>query len=54
VRRARKAFEAELRRGGISKEDARRLSRPYSDLRDQFSLRSMMSYLRERGKRENP
>jgi len=54
VRRARKAFEAELRKGGIPKEDARRLSRPYSDLRDQFSLRSMISYIRERGKRENP
>lgn len=48
VRKARKAFEAEVRREGISKAAARRLSGCYSDLKDQFSLRNMMSYLRER------
>jgi len=48
VRKARKAFEAELRREGISQNEASRLSECYSDLKDQISIRSMMSYFRER------
>jgi len=36
VRRARKAFETELRKEGISKEDAERLSKYFTDLKDQM------------------
>jgi hypothetical protein len=36
VRKARKAFEKELIREGMSKEDAERLSRFYKDLKDQI------------------
>ena len=54
VRKARKAFEAELTKEGMAREDARRISRCYSDLRDQFSVRNMMSYLREANYQENP
>ena len=36
VRKARKAFEAELRKEGIPKEDAERLSKHFADLKDQM------------------
>jgi len=36
VRRARKAFEKELTKEGMSKEDARRLSAHYKILKDQI------------------
>jgi len=36
VRKARKAFEKELIRQGISKEDAKRLSRQIKTLKDQM------------------
>jgi len=52
VRKARKAFEAELTKEGMSNEDARRMSRYISDLKDQISLRSMVSYYREARKHE--
>lgn len=35
VRRARKAFEKELRKQGMSKQDARRISAQYAALKDQ-------------------
>lgn len=54
VRKARKAFEAEVTREGISEAAARRLSGCYSDLKDQFSLRSMVSYFRERRRTPEP
>ncbi len=54
VRKARRAFEAELRKEGMSEEDARRISRFYSDLKSQFTLRSMMSYYREARRQEKP
>jgi hypothetical protein len=54
VRKARRAFEAELRKEGMSKEDARRISRCYSDLKSQFSLRSIMSYYREARRQGKP
>ena len=47
ARKARKAFEAELTKEGMSKEDARRMGKYISDLKDQFSLRSMVGYYRE-------
>lgn len=47
ARKARKAFEAELTKEGMPSEDARRMSKYISDLKDQFSIRSMMSYYRE-------
>jgi len=52
ARKAKKAFEAELKKEGMSNEDAKRMSRYISDLKDQFSLRSMMSYYREPRKHE--
>jgi len=36
VRRTRKAFEKELIKGGMSKEDAKRLSAHYKILKDQI------------------
>ena len=47
ARKARKAFEAELTKEGMPKEDARRMSKYISDLKNQFSLRSMIRYYRE-------
>jgi len=47
ARKARKAFEAELTKEGMSNEDARRIGRYITDLKDQFSLRSMIGYYRE-------
>ena len=47
ARKTKKAFEAELTKEGMSSEDARRISRYISDLKDQFSLRSMLRYYKE-------
>ena len=49
VRQARKAFENELMKGGISKEDAQRMSRCYSVLKDQMldSMKSGFSWRRK-------
>ena len=35
VRKAKKAFEKELRKQGMSKQDARRISAQYASLKDQ-------------------
>jgi len=50
VRKARRSFEAELRKEGVSKEDARRLSECYSVLKDQMldTVKSSFSMRRQR------
>jgi len=52
VRKARKAFETELMREGISKEDARRLSSHISELKDQL-LETAKSPIRRPRKRKD-
>jgi len=36
VRRARKSFEKQLIKGGMAREDAKQISKVYSDLKDQM------------------
>lgn len=40
--RARKSFEAQLIKKGMSKQDAQNLGQFYSDLKDQFSIRTLI------------
>jgi len=49
VRRARRSFEDELMKAGVSKEDAQRLSRCFVDLKDQMKtmMKSPFSFGRE-------
>jgi hypothetical protein len=42
TKRARKSFEAKVMKAGMSKRDAQNLSQFYSDLKDQFSIRSLI------------
>ncbi|UCC33578.1 MAG: hypothetical protein JSW53_00795 [Candidatus Bathyarchaeota archaeon] len=44
VRKARKAFERELIKQGMSKEDAQRLSEFYKTLKDQITSTVMSSF----------
>ena len=42
TRKARKSFEAELRKQGMSKHDAQSISKFISELKDQFTIRNLI------------